>query len=852
LDSFRLDANKETQAKNKITWLSLDEADNDLVRFLTYFIAALNQIEGQETPFGTGALAMLQSPQPPPTETILTSLINEIAAISVKIILILDDYHLIEAQPIHDALSFLLENIPLQMHLVIATREDPHFPLSRLRARGQLTELRATDLRFSSSEAAEFLNQVMGLNLSAEDIAALETRTEGWIAGLQLAAISFQGKDDTTKLIKSFSGSHRLVLDYLIEEILEQQSDDIQMFMLQTAILNQLNGSLCNALTRQENGQATLEIIEHANLFIIPLDNERHWYRFHHLFADLLRQRLRQTQPEQLSILHIRASEWFYQQGLNREAIKHSLAARDFQGATELIKAVAIDTMQQGEHTTVVGWINALPDEFVKEQPYLCVLHAWALQLNGQMETAEIRLIDAENALEGLKSQDNEDTDTILGLIHSRRAYLSFMTGELDKTITYAHQALDQLPETAALIKAQSAIYLSVAYLYQGQLQAAMDVLNEIMPVTQKMGGNSIAVSCYLNLGDLHMELAQLIRAKEIYEQALKFVERKAGRPDMPFSGLIFVRLGSILRQWNQLQDSFCLTTKGLALCRDWNLSDTTALSCIELGYIHQALGDDEQARASFLEAIQLMDTFSPWGSKYAAAHQVKFDLACGDIDTVERWALVNDLVIDGDFEFHREIEYLALTRLFIAQKRFEDAHSLAERIYRIAQEIGKRQTELEGLILLALVFSVQGETDQALVHLEKALSIGEPEGYMRIFVDEGPPMARLLYEALTRRIAPEYVQRLLAAFPQTEAEQVDSSPIQPTASELIEPLSEREIEVLQLIAEGLTNPEIAARLYLSLNTVKVHTRNIYGKLGVNNRTQAGTRAKALGILPPT
>jgi LuxR family maltose regulon positive regulatory protein len=426
------------------------------------------------------------------------------------------------------------------------------------------------------------------------------------------------------------------------------------------------------------------------------------------------------------------------------------------------------------------------------------------------------------------------------------------MIGEHDKTISFANQALDQLPETAALTRAQTGLYMGVAYRFRGQLWAALEIFKEILPITQTMGGQQIAVMYYINLGELYTELAQLHRARETFEQALKITEQHTGRPDMPFTGYIYVCIGRILRQWNHLEDAYRSTAKGLSLCRVWNVADVIALSCIELANIRWASGNDEQARASFQEAIRIYDSFSPWGRKYVAAYQVKFDLACGDIDAVERWALVNDLVIDGDFEFHREIEYLALARLFIAQKRFEEANSLAERIYRIAQEIGKRQTELEGLILLALVFSVQGETDQALVHLEKALSIGEPEGYIRIFVDEGPPMAHLLYEALSRGIAPDYVRRLLTAFPDAEPEQTDPSKSQVPESELVEPLSEREIEVLQLIAEGLTNPEIAARLYLSLNTVKVHTRNIYGKLGVNNRTQAGTRAKALGILPPT
>jgi LuxR family maltose regulon positive regulatory protein len=850
VNSLQLDTEKESQTVNRVGWLSLDEGDNDLTRFLAYVVAALSQVEGIEASIGKGVLGTLQSPQPPTSEPVVTSLINDISAIPDRIVLVLDDYHLIDSSSIDGALTFLLEHLPQQLHLVIATRDDPNLPSARLRARGQLTELRAIDLRFSNSEAAEFLNQVMGLGLSAEDISSLETRTEGWIAGLQLAAMSIQEREDATALIKSFTGSHRFVLDYLMEEVLEQQSDGVQRFLLQTAILDRFTGSLCDALTGQDNGQATLELLEHANLFIIPLDEERHWYRYHHLFADLLRQRLRQNQPERLPVLHIKAAEWFNRQGLNRQAIRHFLAAKDYQGAAELIRVIAIDIMQQGEHTAVIRWINALPDELVEEQPYLCVLHAWALQLAGQLESSEARLMDAENSLDSPKYQDDGDIDTILGLIHSHRAYLTFVTGEHDQTIYYARQALDQLPETAALIRAQTALYLGVAYRYQGQLQAALDIYNETLPIAQGMGGKSIAVLCYLHLADLYWQLAQLHRAKKHCEEALNMTERYTGRPDRPFTGLVYVRIGRILRQWNQLQDAHSFTAKGLALCREWNVADILALSYIELAHICQALGEDEQARASIQEAIQIYDDFSPWGSKYAGAHQAKMDLQRGDIVAAERWAQTNDLVIDGDFEFHRENEYLVLARVFISRNRFEEAQALVEIIYRTAQEIGKRYTELEGLILLALVFSVQGENDQALIHLEKAFSIAEPEGFIRIFVDEGPPMSRLLYEAFSRGIAPNYVRRILAAFPVVESELTDPSRTQVPKADLVEPLSERELEVLQLIAEGLSNQQIASRFYLSLNTVKAHTRNIYGKLGVHNRTQAVAKARALGILP--
>ncbi|NIW45813.1 MAG: LuxR family transcriptional regulator, partial [Gammaproteobacteria bacterium] len=832
----------------KAAWLSLDEDDNDPVRFLTYYIAALNQIK---VDIGQGALSMLQSPQPPSPNSVLISLINELATIPDKIIFVLDDYHLIEAKPIHQALVFFLENLPPKFHLVIATRQDPPLSLGRLRARNQITELRAADLRFTASEASDFLNQVMGLNLSSDDIAELETRTEGWIAGLQLAAISMRGRQDHAGFIKSFTGGHRLVLDFLIEEVLGQQPENIQNFLLQTSVLDRMTGSLCDALTGQENGQETLEMLDHANLFVFPMDEERRWYRYHHLFADLLRQRLHQIQPEYFPILQIKAGEWFKNQGFNREAIKHLLIGKEYQSAAELIRSVAIEIIQQGEHTTVGGWINSLPGEFVKAQPYLCVLHARALQLTGQLEASEALLIDAENALDSQNYHVDETDRSVRGLVHSCRAYSSFMIGDHDHTISYAKKALDQLPESEKVIKTQTALYLGIAYRYTGQLRAAMEVYNEILPTTQSIGGNSIAVLCYMHLADLYVDMAQLNQAKKLYEGALNFAEESIGRPDVLFTGYVYVSIGRILRQWNQLEDAYRVTVKGLDLCREWNVADILALSCFELAYLHQALGNHMQARALINEAGNIFNSLSQWAGKLAAAHQIKFDLAFGDIESAENWAQTNDLDIDGDFEFHREIEYLTLARVFIVQERFEEALSLTERICQIAEEIGKSQTELEGLILLALVLSAQEKTGRALGYLERAISIGEPEGYIRIFVDEGPPMAQLLYEALSRGIAPEYVQRLLAAFPDAEQEEVGTTKAQVDQSGLIEPLSEREIEVLQLIAMGLTNQVVAARLVLSPHTVKAHTRNIYSKLAVNNRTQAVDRARTLGILPP-
>ncbi len=861
------------QCKMPAVWLSLDENDNDLVRFFSYVIAALQQID---TSIGQAVQAMLQSPQPPPIEFLMTALINEISAAEIlateisatpadaRRVFVLDDYHLIDTQPIHEALTFLLDHLPPQMHLVIATREDPHLPLARLRVRGQLTELRAADLRFTSSEAAEFLNRMMGLDLSAEDIATLETRTEGWIAGLQLAAIalqslglpqapiSMQGHKDTTNFIKSFTGSHHFVLDYLVEEVFQRQPESVQTFLLHTSILDRLTGSLCDAVTDQDNGQATLEMLEHANLFIVPLDEERNWYRYHHLFADLLRRRLSQTQPEQVPTLHRRAGDWFAGQGLNREALHHTLVAEDYQRAADLIETLALDILHGGEHTTVSDWINALPDSLVRERPYLCVHHAWALQLTGQFDAAEARLSAAEEALTSFR-QENE-VETIRGYIHSHRAYLTFIRGEHAKTINYARQALEQLPPKATVIRTQTALYLGVAYRFQGELQAALDIFTETVAISQKMGGSITAVLSFLNLAELYTEQAHLHQARSIYEQALQFTKRHTGRPDMPFTGYVYVGIGRILRQWNELDNAYRYTTRGIALCRDWNVAEMLALSCIELAHSHHALGNDEQAREALQEAKRIFADISPWAVGWIAAYQARFDLARGDVEAAGRWAQASDLDVGDEIKFHQEVEYLTLARVLIAQNQSEQALSLLERLYQIDQASGRMGSVLEILMLQALALSAQGHAEQALSKLEQALAIGEPENYIRIFVDEGLPMATLLRQAIARDIILTYANKLLTAFPDFGlsplAEVLPQSKIQNPKSKIVESLSERELEVLQLIADGFTNQEVAAKLFLSLNTVKVHTRNIYGKLGVHSRTQAIARSQELGLLP--
>jgi LuxR family maltose regulon positive regulatory protein len=744
-------------------------------------------------------------------------------------------------------------------------------PLARLRARGQLTELRATDLRFTPSEAADFLNQVMGLGLSAKDIAALERRTEGWIAGLQLASLalqgrSMQGRKDATSLVKSFTGSHRYVLDYLVEEVLEQQSESVQTFLLQTAVLDRMTGSLCDGLTGQENGQATLEMLERANLFIVPLDDERRWYRYHHLFADLLRQRLHRSaalspplclpsleghpmgdaEGGSVAELHIRASTWYEENGMELEAFHHAAAAHDVERAERLMEGDGMPLPFRGMVAPVLNWLASLPTAVLDARPLLWVTYASVILATSQRSGVEEKINAAEAALQDAgpvpssAEGPDEKTRDLVGRIAALRATLA-IDQDHREVIAQSRRALEYLHPDNLPFRTSTAWKLGVAYQLQGDRAAASRAFREVISTSQASGNTFFAILATIGLGQLQEAGNQLSLAAETYRRVL----RLAGDLPRPVICDAYLGLARISYEWNDLDAAQQHGQQSVQLGRQIDSRDQFVSCGVFLARLKLVRGDVAGTTAILVEADQFARQHDyVYQIPEVAAGQVRTLLIQGNLAAAAHLAQVHELPISQ-------------ARVHLAQGDPGKALALLEPLRQQAEAKDWQDERLKVMVLqtLALHAGTQrshGKEDPAVQLLGETLALAEPEGFVRIFVDEGPPMAELLYKALKRGIAPDYVRRLLAAFPDAESEKTVPSKSQASKSDLIEPLSEREIEVLQLIAEGLTNQEIASRLYLSSHTIKAHTRNIYGKLDVHSRTEAVARARALGVLSST
>ncbi len=816
-------------------WLSLDGGDNDPTRFLAYLVAALQTIAAN---IGEGVLGVLQSPRPPPTESILTALLNEITTIPDDFVLVLDDYHVVDSKPVDDALTFLLEHQPPRMHLVIATREDPNLPLARLRARGQMTELRAADLRFTPSEAAGFLTQVMGLNLSAEEVAALETCTEGWIAGLQLAAISMQGHKDAASFIESFTGSHHFVLDYLVEEVLQQQSESVQTFLLRTSILDRLCGPLCDAvmLDPSASGRETLEYIEHANLFIVPLDDERRWYRYHHLFADLLRQRLQQSYASGnegggVAELHSRASDWYEDNGLEIEAFHHAAAANDVERAARLVEDEGTPLIFRGAAAPVLNWLESLPTTILDAMPSLWVMYATSLFFDGQISGVEQKLQAAEAALQGAEPDDG--TRDLIGRVASMRATLAIIQHDVETIIAQSRRALEFLRPDNLPVRAATTYTLGYAYQLRGDRAAAREAYTEVLSFGRSDPMYTIAAT--LSLGQVQEADNELSPATRTYERVVQL----AGDPPWAIACEAHIGLARIFYQWNDLDTAGQHGEQCLELTRQMESVDTFASYEVFLARLKLAQGDALGATAVLDDAEEFVRQHNfVFRMPDVAAAQVLTLLHQGDLAAAARLAQAHELPISQ-------------ARVHLAQGDTSTALATLEPLRRQTAAKDWEDERLKIMVLQAVALHAHGEKDEAAQLLGDALALAQPGGFIRIFVDEGIPMARLLSEAAAHGIMPDYVNKLLAVFEAEEHKREDKSdlPPAPSAQPLTEPLSRRELEVLRLIAQGLSNSEISERLFLALDTVKGHNRRIFGKLEIHSRTEAVARARELGLL---
>lgn len=812
-------------------WLSLDEGDNDPGRFISYLVAALQTIQAG---IGQRLLAAPHPPQPLAIETILTILINEISTIPGNFLFILDDYHSLDSQWVDQALAFIIEHQPPQMHLVIATREDPSLPLARYRARGHLTELRAADLRFTPAEAAEFLNRVMRLDLSEADVAALEARTEGWIAGLQMAAISMQGHQDTAAFIQSFTGSHRFVLDYLLEEVLQRQSIEVQAFLLHTSILERMCGSLCDAVLLDPSipGQVTLDHIERANLFIIPLDNERRWYRYHHLFGDLLRKRLGQSlSPEGIAELQIRASAWYENNNLAFEAFHHAAAANDIERAERLIKAGMIPLHSRAAVTTILDWLDILPRAVLDARPWLWVRSAMLALNAGQTIGVEEKVQAAEKALHHADFDDN--TRDLIGQIAAIRATVALAQYQTDAMISLSRRALEDLHPENLPFRSRALRTLGFAYQLKGELTAARQFYNEAMAISQTSGNIHLTVSAITGLGNVLESENQLHQAAETYQRALQLLsDQQPPNADQEYLGL-----ARVFYEWNDLDTAEQYGRQSLELARQYDRTVDRRVICeVFLARLKLARGDIAGA-ADMIEKADL------------TARQQNFVKRMPDIAAVRVLILLRQghLATAAQLAWQYELP-LAQARVLISQDDPSQALSILEP-YRQQMEVrGWVDERLKAMVLQALALYEQGDKQQAVHLLGEALTLAEPEGFVRIFLDEGARMAKLLSAAAAEGIRPAYVNKLLAAFAVEPKEQQPIASI-PGFSALAEPLSPRELEVLQLIATGLSNQEICARLFLALDTVKGHNRRIFDKLQVQRRTEAIARARELGLI---
>lgn len=839
-------------------WISLDEGDDDLARFLTYLIAALQTLISE---VGDSVLAALQSSQTVSPNDLLTTLLNELNSIEDDFILVLDDFHTVNSRAMGELLSFLVEHMPPAMHLVITTREDPALPLARLRARNLLTEVRAADLRFTESEAADFLNQVMGLNLSTENISMLENRTEGWIAGLQLAALSMQGhaSRDITEIIRSFSGAHQFVLDYLLEEVLKEQPEALQGFLLSTSILNRLSGSLCDALNEGTSAQETLEQLERANLFVIPLDNERKWYRYHHLFRDLLRQSLSQKHSkEEIAAMHIRASEWFEREGEIGEAFHHAMSAADFERAARLLESNWLAMDENFQTAAWLGWVKQLPASVKRLRPVLLTQIGWSYMDAGNVLLSETSLRDAEASFKRPHAEmvivEKEQFRTLPARIAFARAYNAQTQNRFDDVVRYVETVLDIIPHEDQYMQAQASSILSTAYWANGELDKAYGLMSGWVEAAKQAGNFVFAVAASFGKADILITQGRLRDAMHVYQTALSLAAENDAEEHTAHHhlglGLLHHEMGEDELAGHHLQKAF-------ELGRQTTIVDWMYRKSLAQAYLKESEGDLHGALELLNDAQRFYVRTPIPNLRPVEAMRARIHIKQNHLNKAQAWAHQSGHSLQDTPIFLHEFGYLTLARIVLTEnqndRHFQTMLHMLDALLKQAESRNDLRSRIEILVTQALAYSAKDST-KALAALEQALTLAKPEGYLRLFANEGKPMHLLISDlrvmiGKTAHPLLQYVEKILAAFSQPVQPQNPKSKTVNPKYELIDPLSDRELEVLRLIAQGLSNQEITQKLVVALSTVKGHNLRIFAKLQAKSRTAAIARARELGIL---
>jgi len=847
------------ESTRAVAWLTLDEGDSDPVRFLAYLVAAIQRVDEK---IAEGLLDEYKLPRffdpdlLPPLEEIQTALVNQLSRARKDLTLILDDYHLVAAEPVHNQVGFLLDHLPPQLHLVISTRADPPIPLARLRGRGELSELRLVELRFTEEEAVEFLRQAVGQLLSSDDMHALTAKTEGWIAGLQMAAISLQGHENVQAFLRGFTGSNRYILDYLVEEVFQRQPGSTQDFLLKTSILDRMCASLCDALLTDPSppspidSQITLESLEQANLFIISLDENREWYRYHQLFSDLLRKQLGQAQPGLLPLLHSRASAWYEANQLVSEAIDHALAARNYERAAALIEQLVEGMMMRGETASLLSWLNRLPDDIVEGSPDLGLYKVAALAISGQPRD----LIDS--SLERLEYNH----PTLLAETTILRAYLGLISAHFERADRLSRQGLSELTGKYPLFRSIGEWVQAIILTTVDDIQRREQILESLVRKNRDLDNPLIAVADMCQLAEAYIHAGQLHRAKDLYGQALSVARQLDGRI-LPVAGQALIGLGQLHMEWNELEEAEQFLNEGIQLAEQWRMFGALE-GYLVLAFFNHIQGNDERAGQMIVEAQRLAEAFDlteiddrivAFSEAQLKIRQGKLDEALRYFQEIDKPGIISDLdridshepqpFDDRMFKY----EQILLAQLLMAEGKPQDVLAILNPLLPRLEESHRTRLVIQTEILRALALQANGNLREADHAFERALTEAEPSSFVRLFIDEGEPVGDLLHRAITAGICVTYARKLAFALEGERAPRGSRS-VQEQAG-LVEPLSERELEVLGLLSSSLTVPEIAQDLYIAESTVRSHVKSVYAKLGVHRRMEAVQRAEELGLL---